>query len=89
MHYFGGIISDRDCGTALSHEVVAVGYGKAQVDNGDIIEYYLIKNSWGKDWGENGYVRIMVGGEDDLGICGTQEVGKYPEIIWFKIKESI
>jgi aminopeptidase C len=65
----------------LSHEVVAVGYGSAQIENGDTVEYYLIKNSWGKDWGENGYVRIMVGSEDDWGICGTQEVAKYPEIV--------
>ena len=29
MHYFGGIITDPNCGTALTHEVAAVGYGVA------------------------------------------------------------
>lgn len=31
IHYFGGIITDKDCGTSLSHEVVAVGYGVADI----------------------------------------------------------
>jgi KDEL-tailed cysteine endopeptidase len=76
MHYFGGIISDKTiCGTGVTHETIAVGYG---VDNG--MEYYLLKNSWGADWGENGYVRIMVGTEDDFGVCGIQETARYPQM---------
>lgn len=80
LHYFGGIITDPDCGTALTHEVAAVGYGVDKDSAGNEIPYYLIKNSWGKKWGENGYVRVKMGGEDDWGICGTQEVGRYPDI---------
>ena len=75
LHYMSGIITDKDCGDAMTHGVSAVGYGK---ENG--IEYYLLKNSWGKDWGEHGYVRVQVGGESDNGICGTQINGRYPEI---------
>merc|ERR1712046_471764 len=54
VHYFGGIIQDPECGTALSHEVAAVGYGTEILENGERIPYYLIKNSWGDKWGEKG-----------------------------------
>lgn len=53
LHYMSGVITDKDCGTAMTHSVSAVGYGN---ENGT--EYYLLKNSWGKDWGEHGYVRV-------------------------------
>jgi KDEL-tailed cysteine endopeptidase len=55
QHYFSGIITDPTCGASLDHAVLAVGYG---IEDGT--EYYLVKNSWGADWGENGYVRIGV-----------------------------
>jgi len=71
QHYFGGIITDTACGTSLDHAVLAVGYG---VDNG--VEYYLVKNSWGANWGEDGYVRIGIA--DGKGICGIQEHTLYP-----------
>ena len=71
QHYFSGIITDPDCGTSLDHAVLAVGYGS---ENGQ--EYYLVKNSWGSDWGENGYVRIGIA--DGKGICGIQEHTLYP-----------
>lgn len=66
--YGGGVISSPTCGTAVDHAVVAVGYG---TDNETQLDYYLIRNSWGPDWGENGYVRIKRGGEDDAGTCGV------------------
>lgn len=72
QHYFKGIITDTSCGTDLDHAILAVGYG---TENGT--DYYIVKNSWGGHWGEDGYVRIaQVDGE---GICGIQKMSLYPE----------
>lgn len=52
-NYKSGVIT-RGCGTNLDHAVAAVGYGT--LPNGQ--EYFIVKNSWGASWGEEGYVRI-------------------------------
>lgn len=53
------------CGTKSNHAVVVVGYG---VENG--IKYWIIKNSWGKNWGEDGYLRMERDIKDKEGLCG-------------------
>lgn len=63
-----------DCGTELDHGVTAVGYGKT--DNGT--EYWLIKNSWGTSWGENGYIRMERGIKAKEGLCGIAMDSSYP-----------
>ncbi len=49
-----------------NHAVTAVGYGEGpeKDDNGEPIKYWLIKNSWGKQWGDNGYFRMKRGTDD-------------------------
>ncbi|CAN1810442.1 Senescence-specific cysteine protease SAG12 [Linum perenne] len=59
------------CGTDLDHAVTAVGYGK---------EYWVLKNSWGADWGENGYMRIQKDGGLKEGLCGLAMEASYPTV---------
>ena len=55
-HYKGGIYRPKTCSKVhLDHAVLAVGYGVDE-DTGE--EYHILKNSWGKDWGEAGYMRM-------------------------------
>ena len=55
FQYYDGGVLDGLCGTSIDHGVVAVGYG---VDEKSGQKYWKVKNSWGSDWGEEGYVRI-------------------------------
>lgn len=67
QHYKSGIISSR-CGQRLDHGVTAVGYGSG---------YFIVKNSWGKRWGEEGYVKISDSASDE---CGIFSEASYPTV---------
>ena len=70
--YSGGIFDSASCGTNLDHAVALVGYG---TEGGQ--DYYILRNSWGTSWGEDGYMRIANNG-DGAGICGVQSAATYP-----------
>ncbi|XP_065367632.1 uncharacterized protein LOC135960300 [Calliphora vicina] len=53
INYKSGIFDDPDCSQIANHAVLVVGYG---TENGQ--DYWLIKNSWGTHWGDNGYVKM-------------------------------
>ena len=76
--YTGGIITDKRCGTNLDHGVLVVGYGEDPTTHQ---MYWLVKNSWGADWGDGGYVRIArTESENDPGVCGIAMQASYPVV---------
>ena len=65
QYYTGGIIDEDEWSCdpeGLNHGVVLVGYG-----NESGVDYWIIRNSWGDYWGEDGYVRVARG----KGVCGV------------------
>ncbi|XP_034681797.1 cysteine proteinase RD21A-like [Vitis riparia] len=71
--YQSGVFTGQ-CGTQLDHGVVAVGYG---TENG--VDYWIVRNSWGPNWGESGYIKLernLAGTE--TGKCGIAIEPSYP-----------
>ncbi|KAI4336256.1 hypothetical protein L6164_014802 [Bauhinia variegata] len=63
-----------ECGTDLDHGVVIVGYGTTI----DGTKYWTVKNSWGPEWGEKGYIRMHRGISHKEGLCGIAMEASYP-----------
>ena len=70
--YKSGVIDETiECSNEINHGVLLVGYG---VENG--IKYWLIKNSWSNEWGENGYFKLLR--KEDGFLCGMDIMANYP-----------
>jgi cathepsin F len=67
QYYTGGIITtSSDCGTSLDHCVMITGY-----DTSGSTPYWWVRNSWGTDWGQSGYLQVQSGAD----VCGiAQEI---------------
>ena len=63
--YKFGILQPTACGTALNHAVTLVGWG---YDTYTSQEFWLIRNSWGPDWGDKGFIKIAINGNS----CNVQ-----------------
>ncbi|KAL5987766.1 putative cysteine protease rd21b [Asimina triloba] len=70
--YSSGIFTGI-CGTDLDHGVVAVGYG---TENGK--DYWIVRNSWGDSWGEQGYLKMERNIAAKTGKCGIAMEASYP-----------
>lgn len=58
--YDGGILDDCPKDAIIDHAVVLIGYGQSKrLDGGDELKYWHLQNSWGTDWGEQGYLRML------------------------------
>ncbi|RWR83320.1 senescence-specific cysteine protease SAG39-like protein [Cinnamomum micranthum f. kanehirae] len=73
QHYSTGVF-DGDCGTDLDHAVTVVGYGTTD----DGTKYWLVKNSWGTGWGEEGYIKMKRDADAKEGLCGIAMQASYP-----------
>ena len=76
QYYSGGILNSSSCGTALDHGVTLVGYGADSNNNA----YWIVKNSWGASWGEQGYIRIARSSAMGPGVCGLLQWSSYPQV---------
>lgn len=61
----------------IDHGVLAAGYGTDPETNEP---YWLVKNSWGETWGENGYIRMSRNSQNEWGMCAILKMASYPEV---------
>lgn len=72
MFYDSGVFDDEECGTEIDHGVLLVGYGSSEKGE----PYWLVKNSWGPGWGENGYIKFKREMNKDVNVCGILTEGE-------------
>lgn len=72
MNYKSGILSSG-CTTNLDHAVLIVGYGQSSSG-----KYWIVKNSWGTNWGMNGYMYLAR--KTGAGTCGVNLEPIFPTL---------
>ncbi len=78
---YGGGVYSGECGPKPDHGVTIVGYGE---DDGQ--KYWLIKNSWGKKWGEAGFMKLLRS-PTPAGQCGINQYPSRPLMAGFNVAD--
>jgi len=55
QNYQGGVMTARECGNSIDHAIQLTGYSPNQGG------YWIVRNSWGTDWGINGFIWLAFG----------------------------
>jgi hypothetical protein len=81
FNYYGsGIVHKSNCDKGVDHAVLLVGVGIQTVVSlsanntcqKERVPYYIVKNSWGTEWGDKGYGKVAIGNNElKLGYGGT------------------
>jgi cathepsin F len=69
--YTGGVLLGSQCSDQIDHGIQLVGYY-----NPTTAGYWVIRNMWGSDWGENGFIRVQFG----VNCCGLTSLPTYPTL---------
>ena len=73
--YASGVYQSKVCKNGekqINHAVLCVGYGH---DEESDLDFWSVKNSWGADWGNEGFFQI----ERGVNMCGIGVCNSYPE----------
>ncbi|XP_013928278.1 PREDICTED: cathepsin K, partial [Thamnophis sirtalis] len=71
--YSRGVYYDENCNAGnINHAVLAVGYGTQKGT-----KHWIVKNSWGEDWGDKGYI-LMARNMDNA--CGIANLASFPKM---------
>lgn len=75
--YTSGVLDSASCGTQLDHGVLIVGFTKT--NDPQFPNAWIVKNSWGPAWGQQGYIYISrITRYSAAGICGILSDPSYP-----------
>ena len=72
--------------TSINHAALLTGWGEETMPNGEVVKYWVVKNSFGEDWGEDGYFRLERGPVTSEGLARVACTLRAPIPSWTKTK---
>lgn len=82
--YKSGVIHWNECSCTdpkryeVNHAVTVVGYGTSSRPDCD--EYWVVKNSWGAEWGEEGFFKLCADMTEKNSPFGACQINSY--VMW-------